>query len=166
MTAREKLAIEQPDKVNPLRIGGAEGCPSNYGYLPRYEGCEGGYCNASHERCTACWDREVPDDITTMEVRNTMLEELKFTKGAIRCVDYKAECENLTAALREYEKTIENQKTMLMDLEEDIRELTIANDQLRETLASQANTLEKYEMIVRCCEAFVGRPLVNRPEEV
>lgn len=64
MTCREKLKIEQPDKVCEAYRGGCCGCPKGYGYLPDPE-----YCKhiADSELCTKCWDREIPGTNNTKE---------------------------------------------------------------------------------------------------
>lgn len=56
MTCREKLKLEHPGRVGPVYVAGCDGCPDNYGYLPRLADCkEGGRNN-----CVECWDREIP----------------------------------------------------------------------------------------------------------
>lgn len=58
MTCREKLAKEHPECVDGMFDGGCEGCPSDYGYLPNPDDCNG--CEYG-VRCTRCWDREIPE---------------------------------------------------------------------------------------------------------
>ena len=57
MTYREKLAKEQPEMIDDCEWGGCLGCPSSYGY-ERHQGCRDG----NEEACTACWDREIPEE--------------------------------------------------------------------------------------------------------
>ena len=56
MTYREKLAKEQPECINPDRMGGCEGCPQSYGYESY------GNVDCNNTTCTACWDREIPEE--------------------------------------------------------------------------------------------------------
>lgn len=57
MTYREKLANEHPEEIDDKEWGGCNGCPSSYGY-ERFQGCRDG----NEEACTACWDREIPEE--------------------------------------------------------------------------------------------------------
>ena len=72
MTAREKLAIEHPEGVNDEAIGGCDGCPDLYGYLPKPH-----YCydrpRPCGSRCTECWNREIPEEMKE-EKENRMSE--------------------------------------------------------------------------------------------
>lgn len=72
MTAREKLAMEHPEKLDDLEPGGCMGCPENYGYLPDPDFCENDYDDYStrFERCKKCWDREIPEE--TKEEKETV----------------------------------------------------------------------------------------------
>ena len=65
MTAREKLAIEHPEKLDNLEPGGCMGCPEDYGYLPDADFCTNSYDRYGDvfERCKKCWDREIPETI-------------------------------------------------------------------------------------------------------
>ena len=56
MTCREKLKLEHPCEIDPEQLGGCNGCPSDYGYLPDPEDCDEAGWN-----CTRCWDREIPE---------------------------------------------------------------------------------------------------------
>jgi len=66
MTCRERLKIEHPEYVNERYPGGCKGCPHEYRYLDRPE-----YCiiasGVDNERCTKCWDREIPGTEETKE---------------------------------------------------------------------------------------------------
>lgn len=65
MTAREKLAIEHPEKLDDVEPGGCIGCPNDYGYLPDFEFCKNndGRHGDLFERCKKCWDREIPEEL-------------------------------------------------------------------------------------------------------
>lgn len=61
MTFKEKLKLEHPECINPHSAGGCKGCPCTYGY----EDASDAHCtrttrDISDERCTACWNREIP----------------------------------------------------------------------------------------------------------
>ena len=75
MTAREKLAIEHPEKLDDLEPGGCMGCPEDYGYLPDADFCTSN-CDRygdEFERCKKCWDREIPEEMKE-EKENRMSE--------------------------------------------------------------------------------------------
>ena len=57
MTCREKLKIEHPALVGSDYTGGCNGCPDDYGYLPKPE-----LCIFSNSTCNKCWDREIPEE--------------------------------------------------------------------------------------------------------
>lgn len=57
MTCREKLALEHPDSVSDVCVGGCEGCPDEYGYMaPPVD------CHLDEKTCRGCWNREIPSD--------------------------------------------------------------------------------------------------------
>lgn len=62
MTAREKLAMEQPECVDEEYCGGCQGCPDQHGYLPPPFLCEL-FRRPSEENCSSCWDREIPEEV-------------------------------------------------------------------------------------------------------
>lgn len=57
MTCRERLAIEHPEKISDRYDGGCSGCPSAYNYME-----DPVYCEVSHNCCSVCWDREIPEE--------------------------------------------------------------------------------------------------------
>ena len=65
MTAKEKLAMEHPEKLDDLEPGGCLGCPEDYEYLPNADFCMSGYDQYGDrfERCKKCWDREIPEEL-------------------------------------------------------------------------------------------------------
>ena len=82
MTAKEKLAMEHPEKLDDLEPGGCLGCPEDYGYLPNADFCKSGddQYGDLFERCKKCWDREIPEE-TKEEKENCMPDCLyKFYK--------------------------------------------------------------------------------------
>ena len=80
MTAREKLAIEHPEKLDNLEPGGCMGCPEDYGYLADADFCTNNYDRYGDlfERCKKCWDREIPEEMKE-EKENRMSECCKET---------------------------------------------------------------------------------------
>lgn len=78
MTAREKLAIEYPEKLDDVEPGGCLGCPEDYGYLPDADFCKNSQHGDLFERCKKCWDREIPEE-TKEEKENCMSECCKET---------------------------------------------------------------------------------------
>ena len=71
MTCREKLMIQYPEKIDADYLGGCEGCPKTYNYLPDPEYCKKG----TPVECTRCWDREIPETEPTK--LNTDWENIK-----------------------------------------------------------------------------------------
>ena len=57
MTFKEKLLQEHPEYVRQCYGGGCKGCPAYYGYELRTEKCQ----VANPLKCTACWNREMPE---------------------------------------------------------------------------------------------------------
>lgn len=55
MTCREKLAMEHPEFVSNVFLGGCRGCPDDYGYMDRIL-----YCHQPNLNCYDCWNREIP----------------------------------------------------------------------------------------------------------
>ena len=80
MTAREKLTVEHPEKLDDVEPGGCLGCPEDYGYLPNADFCKSGDDRYSDlfERCKKCWDREIPEEMKE-EKENYMSECCKET---------------------------------------------------------------------------------------
>lgn len=77
MTCREKLKIELPRSVGIQYEGGCEGCPHDYGYMPKPNNCE-------ELSCTACWDMEIPErdcKEETVEAVNEFLNNVEKTEG-------------------------------------------------------------------------------------
>ena len=75
MTAREKLAIEFPEKFDDLEPGGCIGCPEDYGYLE-----DADFCTSNYDRygdlyvcCKKCWDREIPEETKEEKEKKTCL---------------------------------------------------------------------------------------------
>lgn len=62
MRCRDKLAIERYDRINKESDGGCMCCPHTYGYLDKPDYC---FPSGDEERCTECWDREIPGTLPT-----------------------------------------------------------------------------------------------------
>ena len=91
MTFREKLAIEHPSEVYEACEGGCFGCPVDYDYEP---GPLIPWCTTERGGCTACWDREIPEDKeeeTTATGPNRENDPVNhpahYTAGGIECID-------------------------------------------------------------------------------
>ena len=98
MTYREKMAIEHPEKVNPVFMGNVEGCPSD---KDEYACCatHGGY---DHKRCHDCWNREIPGTESTKKENVTMTPTTKKTKAEL--LDEIADLKKQVADLERYQK--------------------------------------------------------------
>ena len=77
MTAREKLAMEYPERINHKSCGGCTGCPDHYDYLHCAPFCEIKRY-PSEANCANCWDREIPEEMKE-EKENYMSECYKET---------------------------------------------------------------------------------------
>lgn len=78
MTCRDKLKLEKPELVNDRYSGGAEGCPSMYGYLNDPPVC--GTRVMSDDDCRRCWDREIPGESSIKDSG----DRTEFATGAVR----------------------------------------------------------------------------------
>ena len=72
MTAREKLTVEHPEKLDDVEPGGCLGCPKDYGYLPDADFCKSNDDRYGDlfERCKKCWDREIPEETKEEKEKN------------------------------------------------------------------------------------------------
>lgn len=79
MTYKDKVLQEHPEAADPYLWGGVKSCPSDYGYDndPRCAGSERHY--ACKENCTACWNREIPEEGHTE--RRTINEVVSVLAG-------------------------------------------------------------------------------------
>ena len=121
MTCREKLKLEHPELVDMDYIGGCHGCPNDYGYLPRPEGCS----EDPGMNCTECWDREIPGTETIIKKENDimpthtinvnkmtkaeLIEEIKCAEAHIRAME--TEIKNLEK-YKQYEEAADEIKAI------------------------------------------------------
>lgn len=104
MTFREKLAKENPSKVNPACDGGCEGCPSDYDY--EHEGASGIPC-AEYD-CTKCWNREIPGTETNKKEEDIMATTRK-TKDEL-CIELKEAEEKIMELTKELNDAKERER--------------------------------------------------------
>lgn len=78
MKCREKLALEEPEAINPKYLGGCAGCPSD-----RYTIEVPSYCDGEPETCTKCWDRELPNTKPTTIEHDGCCECKHFDKEEV-----------------------------------------------------------------------------------
>ena len=71
MTVKEYAAKTKPELIDPTCVGGVQGCPSDYGFLPVPEWCK---CDVTS--CTRCWNREILEEKENEKMEN-MNDELK-----------------------------------------------------------------------------------------
>ena len=86
MTAREKLTMEHPEKLDDLEPGGCMGCPEDYGYLSDADFCTNN-CDRygdEFERCKKCWDREIPEEEPD-EIDREMIEMVEKENSMSEC---------------------------------------------------------------------------------
>lgn len=62
MTCREKLKLEHPENISASSTGGCMGCPDAYGYLNRKDTQCPKMRLGDDDRCTICWDTEIPEE--------------------------------------------------------------------------------------------------------
>lgn len=62
MKCRDILKMEHPESVSDEFSGGCEGCPMDYGYLPKPEYCLRSDDMTRGEKCKLCWDRDIPEN--------------------------------------------------------------------------------------------------------
>ena len=92
MTAREKLAMEHPEKLDDLEPGGCMGCPEDYGYLPDADFCTNNYDRYGDlfERCKKCWDRKIPEE--TKEEKENCMSECSMKIQCNNCIHEEVCC--------------------------------------------------------------------------
>lgn len=99
MTFREKLIQKHPEFVDDMFNGGCSGCPSTYGYERYYNRL----CSDRNYDCTACWNREIPEEkgetnMITRKTKAELMEEIEAKNSEIK--DLKKEM----AALERYKQ--------------------------------------------------------------
>ena len=92
MTAREKLAMEHPEKLDDLEPGGCMGCPEDYGYLPDADFCTNNYDRYGDlfEHCKKCWDRKIPEE--TKEEKENCMSECSMKIQCNNCIHEEVCC--------------------------------------------------------------------------
>lgn len=80
MTCREKLALDHPEELDPGYCGGCAGCPSDNYYMVGL--CDGS--DGSAEKCTRCWDQEIPGTGPAIPIIKDSGERTTFETGAVR----------------------------------------------------------------------------------
>jgi len=74
MTCREKLKKEHPSLVANHFYGGCNGCPDDYGYMDVPHFCD---CDPVGEKCTKCWNREIPGTEPSKDVKDDVIIEIE-----------------------------------------------------------------------------------------
>lgn len=125
MTFKEKLKREHPELVNEDWYGGVHGCPSNHEYEAK-KPCGSSKVFSGDIACSACWNREIPEELITDKsdkTRNIIIDRRKQVdeemqslqktvermEQKIRDADIKACCltherNSLDMILQEYDK--------------------------------------------------------------
>ena len=85
MTCREKLKMEHPDELSEQWTGGCFGCPDTdtRKYIETEQTSCHGTRRSSCERCTECWDTEIPDTEPTTQEPDTAPSESTEQKTSI-----------------------------------------------------------------------------------
>ena len=79
MTFKEKLANEHPRRISGSELGGCLECPKTYGYSEDdCSTCGGG----SEEKCTKCWNREIPEEKKECGMIRERETEYQYINGA------------------------------------------------------------------------------------
>jgi archaellum component FlaC len=121
MTCREKLKIEHPDCIANVYDAGCKGCPHDYGYLGRPEYCNHLFNEISNNICTACWDREIPGEVSDVDNLNQKIEFLETENK-----DLKSRIESKEKELKDTKDTFSEQYSTICikvkELESDIED--------------------------------------------
>lgn len=124
MTLKEKVAMEEPEKVSTGNIGGVHSCPHNYEYLPKnMDLCPPGikFNNANEEKCTRCWNQEMPETEAKdkEEEVNDMVtaEKIDFE---VAYEDLKVEHEKLMKDYEDLNKTVTHQQSHMRRMQDEI----------------------------------------------
>ena len=176
MTFKEKLQKEHPDCVHKRYCGGASGCPIDYNY--ENESLCVGRLGPSREKCTKCWDREMPTTLDAEKKKMTIDEAIKHchevAAGALceGTVNHKAcgeEHKQLAEwlvelkELKEYKRKTalyltKMQKQNVIDLEDDSPECPNCGDDL--------DKWDEYSYCPNCGQALSwDYPEEDTPEE-
>ena len=103
MTCKEKLVLEHPEHLNPNLWAGVDTCPTEFGYADKPA-----YCNdetlTCDERCTMCWDREIPET-ENIKKENVIMTPTKMTKA------------DLIEEIKLAHEHIQNMETQIKNLE-------------------------------------------------
>lgn len=68
ITYKEYAWLTKPDDVNDRCVGGVSGCPYSYGISDcTCDSCDG---NFGEEKCSKCWNREIPYSVIAEAVRD------------------------------------------------------------------------------------------------
>lgn len=154
MTAREWMQINHPDEVCEEYAGGVARCPGSYPDLglPETAGdCPFKEANVDY-RCTACWNREIPETngcAQSLECCGISDEdESRLSPDGVEgsSIDYTAELERL-------QDIIQEQREKIRRLDGLIRSKNKLIDALREDIA-------KYDVMVRTVEAMTGKKIM------
>jgi hypothetical protein len=81
MTFKERLQKEHPEKIDRTRYGGCWGCPYDYDYERRDDRpcASNEWCRkfiSNNRRCSACWNREIPETEPAKPNSNVSLVDL------------------------------------------------------------------------------------------
>lgn len=182
-TCREKLKIDHPtaiglDPSDPVFRGGCRGCPDDYGYLdpPRF-------CNDPRldpmEKCTKCWDREIPEPGIGMQLvhcafcsnylikrpSNPLPDGWTHDLANFKCPECnekekeKMSTTNNLNVQPDYEAQCKALTDRCCSLERTIKALEIENKGLETYIETLEARLAKHEIVVKCVEALTGEKL-------
>lgn len=117
MTLKEKVAMEEPDKIDSTNIGGVEGCPVDYTYLPPHMNMCHSARDSSCEKCTRCWNQEIPGTEPVKKETHCRAEKIDFE---VAYEDLKVEHEKLMKDYEDLNKTVTHQQSHIRRMQDEI----------------------------------------------
>ena len=156
MTAREWMRVHHPEEVSEDWTGGVSRCPGDYPELNLANRVSDFTCLfpnevCTNERCTQCWDREIPGTSAceeSLECCGISVDESRLSPDGVEGSSL-----NYPAELSRLQDIIQEQREKIRRLDGIIRNKNSLIDEYRASIA-------KYEVIIRTVEAVTGKKIV------
>lgn len=148
MTCREKLKIEHPTEVGSRFVGGCCGCPHHFGYLDRPKYCDPDAPKAIN-KCTKCWDREIPGTEETKEKNmelNEKFAKMTFAELVDTASSYEKEIENLREDNNRLGTMISNRENVIENIKVDLER---KDEEIDRLIENAVNKDEKISLLLK-----------------